>query len=572
MSQKTFSMSRLKWGFIPRKRIVEDDVGNDDELIVERELESSDEKEGNSIKKTEYESSSSLEKQHMNNDQDVTYEYRDEKGRKWWKFFDEYEYRLNKHQRSKHKWFKWFGGDNTKEEKKLVLKLDLLLTVYSLMAYWVKYLDQVNLTNAYVGGLKEGIGMEGNDFVNTQVMFSVGNIVFQIPFMYILYGVPLNFVLPSLDICWSILTISVHRVTTVRQLKVLRFFIGAFEAPSYLAYQYLFGSWYKVDEISRRSMFYYFGQYLGILTSGLLSGAIERSLQGVNGLDAWQWIFIIDGIISIAVGIIGFYVLPGTPNSCYSLFLTDEDIKLARHRLKQNRTSLLKPKDTVKSILDLKLWKSLLSSWEIYIVSLWGIFCWNNNNGTSGAYALWLKSLNRYGSGELQDYTALTPGLGIVWLFITCTYSDLFHSRWSAIVLSQVFNFIGNTILAVWDVTEGAKWFAWCLQYFGWAMAPVLYSWNNDICRRDERKRAVILVVMNMLSQSSTAWLSVLVWKTVELPRFLKGYTFTACCAFVLCIWTMLVLFFYKREEKKHAKENGIILYNSDEDHNDNYS
>lgn len=87
MNQKTFSMSRLKWGFIPRKRIVEDDAENDDELIGEREVERSDEKEANSIKKTEYESSSSLEKQNVSDDQDITYEYRDEKGRKWWKFF-----------------------------------------------------------------------------------------------------------------------------------------------------------------------------------------------------------------------------------------------------------------------------------------------------------------------------------------------------------------------------------------------------------------------------------------------------------------------------------------------------
>ena len=59
------------------------------------------------------------------------------------------------------------------------MKIDILLTLYSLAAYFVKYLDQLNLTNAYIGGMQEGLGMKGNDFVNTGVMFSVGNIIFK---------------------------------------------------------------------------------------------------------------------------------------------------------------------------------------------------------------------------------------------------------------------------------------------------------------------------------------------------------------------------------------------------------
>lgn len=99
-----------------------------------------------------------------------------------------------------------------------------ILTVYSLVAYWSFYLDQTILTNAYIGGLKEDIYMKGNDFV---VMFSIGNIIFQIPFIYVLYAVPLNFALPTIALYWSVLTIGLSQFTNVGQLKVLRFFVGA---------------------------------------------------------------------------------------------------------------------------------------------------------------------------------------------------------------------------------------------------------------------------------------------------------------------------------------------------------
>lgn len=98
---------------------------------------------------------------------------------------------------------------------------------------------------------------------------------------------------------------------------------------------------------------------------------------------------------------------------------------------------------------------------------------------------------------------------------------------------------------------------------FGWAMAPIIYAWQGDICRKDIRERQVVLIVMNIFAQQTTAWIAVLVWKTVEAPRFLKGYTFTACSAAALCIWTMLVLWLYKRQERANARGNGIFLYDS---------
>lgn len=542
---------RLKWGFIPVKRNVEDTT----------------EFSSNSIK-DDSTSTTSLPSGKINNQkitsvevvEDIEYEYRDEANRKWWNFFNEQEYRINKKQNATNKWYQWFAKDTSYAEKKLLIKLDILLAFYSCIAYWVKYLDTVNLNNAYVSGMKEELNFKGNDLVHTQIMYTIGNIVFQIPFLFCLHRIPLNFVLPFLDISWSLLTVGAAYVNSVSHLKAIRFFIGAFEAPSYLAYQYLFGSFYKHDEMVRRSAFYYLGQYIGILSAGGIQSAVYESLNGRNGLSGWRWNFIIDAIISIVVGIIGFYSLPGDPQNCYSIFLTDDEIRLARKRVKDNQTANT---DLSEKFFDLKIWKSIIFDWKIYVLTLWNVFCWNNNNGSSGAYLLWLKSLKRYSIPKINKLSMITPGIGMIYLMGTSFVADKFHSRWLAIIITQIFNFTGNVILAVWDVKEGAKWFAFMLQYFGWAMAPVLYSWQNDICRKDVHSRAVILVVMNMLAQTSTAWINVLVWKTSEAPRFPKGFIWVAVASFCLSIWTFVVLYFYKRDEKRNAKENGIIIYNS---------
>ncbi|CCD24823.1 uncharacterized protein NDAI_0D05100 [Naumovozyma dairenensis CBS 421] len=84
----------------------------------------------------------------------------------------------------------------------------------------------------------------------------------------------------------------------------------------------------------RRSAFYNFGQYIG-LSSGGIQSAVFTSLDGVNGMSGWRWNFIIDEIISVVAGIIGFYSLSGDPHNCYSIFLTDDEIRLARKRVSE---------------------------------------------------------------------------------------------------------------------------------------------------------------------------------------------------------------------------------------------
>ena len=115
---------RLKYGFLPVRRVVDEDFSSnsnfgDEGLALESEAKI-DEVEESDI------------------------EYRDEANRRWWNFFNEGEYRRNKKVETKNPWYSWFNGSTSAQEKKLILKLDVLLAFYSCMAYWVKYLDTVN--------------------------------------------------------------------------------------------------------------------------------------------------------------------------------------------------------------------------------------------------------------------------------------------------------------------------------------------------------------------------------------------------------------------------------------------
>jgi len=115
-------------------------------------------------------------------------------------------------------------------------------------------------------------------------------------------------------------------------------------------------------------------------------------------------------------------------------------------------------------------------------------------------------------------------------------------------------------ILAVWKVPEAAKWFAFNSAYTQVAMSSVLYGWANDILRHNATERSVVIVFMNLFAQSTTAWTGILVFPTVEAPRFLKGRTFCAVNSFVLIVFTYTVIRpLARREERKYGLITGSV-------------
>lgn len=492
-------------------------------------------------------------------------EYRDEANRPWWKFFDEYEYRVTTQEKQDKKksvqewWrYRWFDKSYSPEERSLLIKLDLTVGVYSLLGYWIKFLDSSNLTNAYVSGLKEDIGMKGNDLINTQVIFLVGNIIFELPWLFLLPRVPIPYVLVGSEFVWSMFTLFTFKVQNPASLKAFRFIIGSAEAAFFPIFHYCASSWYKPQEISSIGAIFYSGQFIGVLTSGLLQGAASTIKN--KSLSGWQWMFIIDGVISLGVALLSFFLHPGTPTKCYSIWLSDDEIRFARKRMKANGTDM---SHTTKSFFDKATWKKILTSWHFWLLSLIQMCGFNTNSASSGSFALWLKSLHRYTTQQLNNLTTIPPALGVAWIFLVCVSADVTGKRFAVIIFSFFMNFIANTILAIWDVPELAKKFAFYFTYWSWSQSSVFNPLISDILREDSNQRAIEWMLIYIMGLQSSAWISRLTFPTVDAPRFLAGFTSCAVFSIAFIFFLSIAYLFYKRDERRDASKYGIYLYNS---------
>lgn len=562
--------------FLPEDLVVQTEADSDSETDVVREVNYKKEDESDKNDEVEVlrkDSVTDATESSHNFDDDAGYlkyqvgekvyrikEIRDEADRPWWKFFDEFEYRESKVEASKHKWYKWYPEDTPQEEKKLLIKLDILLAFYSFVGYWVKYIDSSNLNNAYVSGMKEDLGMKGNDLIDTQVIFTVGSIVLQVPWIFLLPRVPITYALCLTELCWSAFTLGTYRIQTAHALKAVRFFVGASEAPYFPCIHFLLGSWYLPTEVGRRGAIFYIGQFLGVLTSGLLQSATYNNLSGINGLEGWRWMYIVDGGLSFAVALLTLVCIPGTPAKCYSLFLTDDEIRLARRRMEKNGTDVNQEN---KALFDLKTWKKAFSTWHVYLLGITNMMGFNSNNTSSGSFILWLKSLDKYSTGMINNLSTVPPALGIIYVLIICVGADMTGKRFLFVIISFLMNFIGNTILAVWDVSYGAKWFAFCFGYWSWSQSSVFNPLISDFFRKDTDLRAVAWMAIYITGLQSSAWISRLIWPTTASPRYLVGFSSCAGFSMGFCICMVIAYFLYKRDERREALDNGIFVYNS---------
>ena len=103
-------------------------------------------------------------------------------------------------------------------------------------------------------------------------MYTVGAVLGQIPFLFLLPHVPIHYLIPFLDISWGIFTLLQFRANSFAELAAYRFLVGWFEAAFFPAMHYTFGSWYKGHEIGRRGGMFYVGLTLGTLSAAAAAG------------------------------------------------------------------------------------------------------------------------------------------------------------------------------------------------------------------------------------------------------------------------------------------------------------
>lgn len=309
----------------------------------------------------------------------------------------------------------WDTFDKSPEERHFLFKLDAVILTFASLGYFIKYLDQVrddsmgchdckrrlisaqvNISNAYVSGMKEDMGFYGNQLNIMTTCWTVGYVIGEVPSNMLLTKIRPSIWIPACEVLWSVLTILMCKCTTPTQMYVLRFFIGLAESGFYPGIQYVIGSWYRKDELAKRSCIFHASSGLGSMFSGYLMAA-AINLDGTDGYHGWQWLFIINTVISLPIALLGFVFFPDVPEICRAFYLCKEEIELGKKRMEMEGRAQREPYTKAK-------FKKIFSSWHIYLLTLLYVL-FNNGNGygSQPVFADWLK-LKGYSTVHVNTY------------------------------------------------------------------------------------------------------------------------------------------------------------------------
>ena len=258
--------------------------------------------------------------------------------------------------------------------------------------------------------------------------------------------------------------------------------------------QYIIGSWYRKDELAKRSCLFHAMGNVGSMVSGyLMAGA--HNLDGVHGFHGWQWLFITNTVVSLPIALSGFFFLPDVPEITRAWYFTPDEVLLAKRRMELEGRAQRAPYTKAK-------FRKIFSSWHIYTLVLLYIFFNNGNGGSSQpAFPLWLKA-EGYSIREINIYPTITEVISIITTLIYAWTSDsLFRgARWPAIIFSGFVKIFAYICLTVWNIPNGLKWASFLLCGFGGGISGLTFAWAHEICSDDNEERALVTGSMNQMA------------------------------------------------------------------------
>ncbi|KAL8672675.1 MAG: hypothetical protein Q9168_002881 [Polycauliona sp. 1 TL-2023] len=251
------------------------------------------------------------------------------------------------------------ADEKAKIDRKLLWKLDLRLIPWLCLLYLISFLDRTNIGNARLVGLEDDLHITGGQYNAALSLFFVSYSLSEPLTNILLKRLRPSIFIPAIMVWWGICMASMGLVHNFQGLMAARFWLGLAEAGLFPGINYYLSCWYKRHEFGIRAAIFFSAAAVSGSFGGLLAAAISN-MDGVGGKAGWSWIFILEGIATIFIGIASFWMVFDFPDS--ATFLSPIDRERVIRRLKEDQQSSAEHEEFQMSYFwaSVKDWKTWL--------------------------------------------------------------------------------------------------------------------------------------------------------------------------------------------------------------------
>lgn len=375
------------------------------------------------------------------------------------------------------------------------------LTKWRYQVYLMNYIDRNNYAAAKLQGLEKDLGLVGSEYqVGLSILF-VGYVLMQVPSNALLNfsGRP-SWYLGFFVTAWGLVSCLTSQVKSYGDIVACRFILGLVEAPFFAGVLFYLSKWYTKSELNLRMSIFYSGSLLSGAFGSLIAAGILHGLAGRRGLSAWQWLYIIEGSITMAVGIVIVFVLPDFPHTW----------KLLSPEMKQvaNRRMAL---DAAEADVDvggagmsqLKGIKAAFADPKTYLLAI----MYHGTTGAAGFQNFFPTLTETLGYSHTVSLLLVAPPyiFMVIWSLCHGIVSDKVGNRFWFFMYPIPLVFIG-AFLFMFTSGFGPRYFSLFLLIFIFATNGTIYSWIANAIPRPPAKRAAALAFVNSVGNAASIW------------------------------------------------------------------
>ncbi|KAK4215074.1 major facilitator superfamily domain-containing protein [Rhypophila decipiens] len=272
--------------------------------------------------------------------------------------------------------FKWTPD----EEKKLVRKIDMRIMVWAWVMFFALDVHRRNIQRAITDRMLEETGMDTNDYNYGQTIFLASFLAAELPSGLISKKVGADRWIPTIMVGWSIVAGSQaflsNRAGYFAIKALLGLLMGGFIPDIVLWLTYF----YKSNELPIRLAWFWTAlSSVNIIGSLLAAGILQ--MRGIAGWAGWRWLFLIEGLITLVIGIFSWGLMPPGPCQTRNWFrgkdgwFTEREESIMVNRLLRddpskgdmNNRQAVGPGRLLKAIQDWEMWPLYVLGLMVYI-------------------------------------------------------------------------------------------------------------------------------------------------------------------------------------------------------------
>ncbi|BGP42181.1 hypothetical protein JCM10450v2_006271 [Rhodotorula kratochvilovae] len=449
------------------------------------------------------------------------------------------------------------------EEKKVVRKCNIWIFGVAVLMFFALDIDRGNMSNATADNLLKDLKLTQADYNLGNLLSKLGFLIAELPSQMIGKKIGVDIWLPIQVCVFSVLSAAQFGMNGRASFLALRFLIAFFQG-GFIPDVILYLSYYFTNaEIPIRIAIFFTTNFWTNTVTGFAAVGLLK-MRGTLGWEGWRWMFLIEGLFTLVIGIASFFLLAPSPSQTKTSWrpngiFTDREAKIAVMRVIRDEPQKATMHNRQPLTFKL-LWKSAkdYDLWPMYLLGL--IF---SVPGVPIGFYLQL-SLKQLGFSTVMANLLSVPYtvLGVVLLLAIVALSELINSRtWVAIIqnvwylpLFFALRFLPNPI---------APWTYWALASLVLA-APYAHGLQVSWVSRNSgsvRTRTFSASVYNMACQTANI-IGSQIYQASDAPRYFKGNTvlLAIACFNVFILYPFIFWYYGARNAYKERKWNAMTV------------